>query len=269
MKTTPALRLACLCIATILFVALPCHALAAEPLRVLVFSKTLMYRHASITNGIAMLKKLAAENQFAVDATEASSVFTPENLARYKAIVFLSTSGDVLNDGQQDAFKDFIETGGGLVAIHAGVAGEVATEGTWPWYVEMFCTDFANHKAIERATVHVEDRTNASTAHLPGEWSRVDEWYNFNRSPRGQVHVLASLDEKSFHGGTMGGDHPVAWCKRIGRGRLWYTALGHTAASYTEPEFVQHVLGGIHIAAGLKPADFTPNDAPASRTNGQ
>ena len=261
------IRRACLSAAIVMGLALPWPAPAAETFRALVFSKTLMYRHASITNGVAMLKKLAAQNQFAVEATEDASAFTPENLARYRVVVFLSTSGDVLNDAQQEAFRNFIETGGGLVAIHAGVAGKVATEGTWPWYIEMFCTDFANHKAIERATVQVEDRTNASTAHLPAEWSRVDEWYNFNRSPRGQVHVLASLDEKSFHGGTMGGDHPVSWCRRVGRGRLWYTALGHTAASYTEPEFVKHVLGGIEITAGLKPADFTPNAARPAQTH--
>jgi type 1 glutamine amidotransferase len=262
MKSGLVMRLACIGAAAALFVPLSLRASAAEPFRLLVFSKTLMYRHASITNGITMLNKLAAENQFSIAATEDSSAFTIENLARYKVVVFLSTSGDILNDGQQEAFRIFIESGGGLAAIHAGVAGKVATEGTWPWYVEMFCTDFANHKAIERATVHVEDRTDASTAHLPAEWPRVDEWYNFNRSPRGHVHVLASLDEKSFHGGTMGGDHPVAWCRRVGKGRLWYTALGHTAASYTEPEFVKHVLGGIQIAAGVKPADFTPNNVP-------
>jgi cytochrome c len=222
----------------------------------LVFSRTTMYRHASITNGIAAIRKLGAENNFHVDATEDSAAFTPQNLARYKAVVFLNTSGDVLNDAQQEAFEDYLLQGGGLAGIHAAIAGKVATEGTWPWYVEKFCTEFSNHKAIERATVHVEDRGNVSTAHLPAQWSRTDEWYNFTASPRGKVHVLASLDEKSFHGGTMGGDHPVAWCRRVGRGRLWYTALGHTEASYSEPEFLRHMLGGIQIAAGVKPADF-------------
>lgn len=80
---------------------------------------------------------------------------------------------------------------------------------------------------------------------------------NFTVNPRGKVHVIATLDEKSFHGGTMGEDHPIVWSRQIGQGRLWYTALGHTEASYTEPEFVRHVLGGIQIAAGLKPADFS------------
>ena len=235
---------------------------ASAPFSVLVFSKTTMYRHASITNGIAAIGKLGAENGFTVDATEDSSTFTPENLKRYQAVVFLSTSGDILDEAQQTAFRSYLTNGGGLAGVHAAVAGKVATEGSWPWYVEQFCTGFDNHEAIEQATVRVEDRTNASTAHLPAQWSRTDEWYNFTASPRGRVHVLAALDEKSFHGGTMGSDHPVAWCRLIGKGRLWYTALGHTEASYDEPHFLKHLLGGIQIAAGVKPADFTPNEDP-------
>ncbi len=237
-------------------------ATAAESFRVLVFSKTTMYRHESITNGVMAIRRLGAENGFGVDATEDSSVFTPTNLSRYQAVVFLSTSGDILNDEQQRAFQNYLKSGGGLAGVHAAVAGKVATEGAWPWYVESFCTEFDNHKAIERATVTVEDRTNASTAHLPAQWSRPDEWYNFTVSPRGKVHVLASLDEKSFHGSTMGADHPVAWCRQVGNGRLWYTALGHTEDSYTERHFLRHLLGGIQIAAGVKPSDFAPNDDP-------
>lgn len=225
-----------------------------ERFEVLVFSKTLQYRHASITNGIAMLKSLGAKNGFGVHATEDSSAFTASNLARFKVIVFLSTSGDILNEPQEGALKDFVEEGGGFVGIHAAAAGKPSTEGNWRWYVELFCAEFDQHKAIERATVVIEDRAHPSTVHLSENWSRVDEWYNFLRSPRGKVHVIASLDEKSFHGGTMGADHPIVWCKKVGKGRMWYTALGHTEASYTEPEFVQHVLGGIHFAAAMRTA---------------
>lgn len=224
---------------------MPALSTAQDLFRALVFSKTLMYRHASITNGIAMLKKLGLENKFAVDASEDSSVFTAENLKRYQVVVFLSTSGDILNDQQQSAFKDYLEGGGGLVGIHAAAAGKVATEGTWPWYVELCCTEFTNHKEIERATVRIEDQAHQSVAHLGAEWARIDEWYNFTASPRGKAHVIATLDEKSFRGGTMGGDHPVVWGRAMGKGKFWYTALGHTEASYSEPEFIKHVLGGI------------------------
>jgi len=229
---------------------------------VLVFSKTLLYRHASIINGIAAIRKLGAENGFSVDATENSSVFTATNLARYRAVVFLSTSGDILNDEQQVAFQNYLTSGGGLAAVHAAIAGGVATEGGWGWYGQLCCTEFTNHSAIVQAAVQVEDPVNPSTAHLPKRWVRADEWYNFITNPRGKVRVLASLNESTYKGGTMSRDHPVAWCRRIENGRFWYTALGHTEASYTEPHFLQHLLGGIQIAAGVKPAGFTPNGEP-------
>lgn len=174
--------------------------------RVLVFSKTLLYRHASITNGIAAIKKLGAENHFSVEATEDSAQFTTTNLAKHKVIVFLSTSGDILNKEQQSAFQSWLRRGGGFVGVHAAVAGKVATEGEWPWYANLFGTEFHNHPAIAQATVHVEDQRHPSTAHLPKHWVRTDEWYNFETSPRSRVRVLASLDETTYKGGTMGKD---------------------------------------------------------------
>lgn len=222
------------------------------------FSKTLLYRHASITNGIAAIKELGAKNHFEVDATEDSSWFTPAILGKYKAIVFLSTSGEVLNQEQKAAFREFVEQGGGLAAIHAAVAGDLATEGNWPWYGEALSASFTNHSAVLPATVRVEDANTPSTIGLPERWVRTDEWYNFIASPRGKVHVLASLDESTYKGGTMGADHPVAWCRRIGKGRIWYTALGHTEASFREPLFLKHFLGGIQVASGVKEANFDP-----------
>ena len=233
-------------------------ALEAGDFNVLVFSKTLMFRHGSITNGIAAIKKLGEEHQFHVDATEDASWFTAKNLAKYKAVVFLSTSGNVLNEEQQAAFKEFIENGGGLAAVHAAVAGDVATAGNWPWYGEALCTRFTNHSAIVQATVNVEDKDNPSTVGLPEKWERKDEWYNFITSPRAKARVLASLDETTYKGGTMGKDHPVAWCRQMGQGRIWYTALGHTAVSFTEPLFLKHLLGGIQLAAGVEKAELKP-----------
>jgi len=186
----------------------------------LVFSKTLMFRHASITNGIAAIKQLGAANHFQVDATEDASWFTATSLAKYKVVIFLSTSGDILNEEQQAAFKNYIEQGGGLAAIHAAVAGDVATAGAWPWYGEALCARFTNHSAIVQATVDVEDRQHPSTAMLPEHWVRTDEWYNFITSPRGDARVLASLDETTYQGGTMGKDHPIAWWKQMGKGRI-------------------------------------------------
>jgi len=230
----------------------------AESFKVLVFSRTLMFRHASITNGIAAIRRLGTENDFEVEATEDSSVFTQSKLAGYKVVVFLSTSGDILNEEQQAAFSNYMESGGGLAAVHAAVAGDVATEGGWPWYGEALCAHFTNHSAIVQATVQVEDRLDPSTASLPNRWVRTDEWYNFIHSPRGKARVLASLDETTYKGGTMGKDHPVVWSRKLGKGRAWYTALGHTEESFTEPLFLKHLLGGIQLAAGVKDAQFSP-----------
>jgi len=232
--------------------------ISASEFSALVFSKTLLFRHASITNGIKAIKTLGAQNQFNVDATEDSSWFTRTNLARYKVLVFLSTSGEILNEEQKSAFKEFVEQGGGLAAVHAAVAGDVATEGSWPWYGEALCASFTNHSAIVQATVHIEETENPSTALLPADWVRTDEWYNFIANPRGKARVLATVDEASYKGGTMGKDHPVTWCRRMGKGRIWYTALGHTEESFNDPLFLKHLLGGIQVAAGVAQAEFTP-----------
>jgi len=232
---------------------------------VLVFSKTTGYRHASITNGIAAVRALGAQHGFKVEATEDSGAFSTTNLARYQAVVFLSVTGEVLNPAEKDAVRNYLLGGGGLAAIHGAVFGPQACEEKWQWYGELFCCAFTNHSAVLPATVVIEDPSNPSTAGLPAGWKRVDEWYNFTGTPRGCARVLARVDESSYTGGKMGRDHPVAWCRRLGQGRMWYTALGHTESSFTEPLFRRHILGGILTAAGRAPVDFAPNAIPASQ----
>jgi cytochrome c len=226
--------------------------------RILVFSKTAAFRHSSIDEGVTAIRKLGAENGFQVDAAEESSLFTDENLALYDAVVFLSTTGDVLNPDQQAAFERYIQAGGGYVGIHAASD----TEYSWKWYGELVGAYFKGHPAQQTASIDVEDADDHSTLGLPARWTRFDEWYDFkpinfeqtgnvDYSPRGQVHVLASLDESTYTGeDTTVTDHPISWCQRFDGGRSWYTALGHTEASYQEPEFLRHILGGIEVAAG-------------------
>ncbi len=227
--------------------------------RILVFSKTLGYRHASITNGIAAIQQFGSQHGFAVEASEDSTVFTPENLARFQAVVFLSATGDILNPEQEAAFRDYVLGGGGFAAIHGAVFGPNACEDKWAWYGEVFNCAFSNHSAIVPAQVQITDAMQPSTRALPARWSRTDEWYNFTGTPRGQARVLACVDESTYKGGAMGDDHPIAWCRRIGKGRVWYTAMGHTESSFSEPLFLQHILGGIQTAAGWKSADFSAN----------
>jgi len=226
--------------------------LSAQQYSVLVFSKTTGFRHSSIPNGIAAIQQLGAKNGFSVTATEDSSLFTAANLAKYKVVVFLSTTGDILDADQKAAFESYIHKGGGFAGVHAATD----TEYKWPFYGKLVGAYFLSHPKIQTATVDVTDRTHPSTAALPATLTRTDEWYNFRVNPRGQVHVLAVVDEKSYTGGTMG-DHPVAWCHEFEGGRAWYTAMGHTEESYAEPLFLDHLLGGIRSAAGVVPANCT------------
>ncbi|MEU4364758.1 ThuA domain-containing protein [Promicromonospora sp. NPDC023987] len=228
-------------------------ATAAEPFDALVFSKTAAFRHGSIPTGIEAITQLGAANDFTVTATEDASVFSDDGLADYEVVVFLSTTGDVLDADQQAAFERYIQGGGGYAGIHAASD----TEYDWPWYGELVGAYFASHPAQQDATIDVEDHAHASTAHLPDRWDRFDEWYNFRSNPRGDVHVLASLDEDSYDAGgdAMGADHPTAWCQVYDGGRSWYTGGGHTDASYAEPGFLEHLLGGIQTAAGVVDSD--------------
>src|SRR2546425_1866178 len=195
---------------------------------------------------------LAATNNFSVDTTEDANQFTDTNLAQYKAIIFLSTTGDVLTNAQQQAaLQHYIEVGGGYVGIHAAAD----TLHNWAWYGGLVGAYFVSHPAIQQATVKVADRVDPSTSMLPKRWVRTDEWYNFATNPRGAVHVLATLDETTYSGGTLGFDHPIAWCQNYDGGRAWYTAGGHTPESFSEPLFQAHLLGGIQFAAGVQPAD--------------
>lgn len=218
----------------------------------LVFSKTTGFRHASIGAGISAIQDLGSIHDFQVDATEDASVFTDANLQNYAVVIFLNTTGDILNTAQQAAFERFIRRGGGFVGIHSAAD----TEYDWPFYGGLIGAYFASHPpGTPTAMVHVVDRQHPSTALLPSRWERTDEWYNFRQNPRGNVHVLATLDERTYSGGTMGADHPIAWCHPYEGGRSWYTAGGHTSEAFLEPLFRQHLLFGIEYAAGEAPGE--------------
>lgn len=216
-----------------------------RPFRVLVFTKTAGFRHDSIPEGIAAVKTLAARVGFQVEATEDAAAFSPLNLQAFAVAMFLNTSGDVLEDDQQAALEVFVRSGGGFVGVHAAAD----TEHEWEWYGNLLGARFAGHPPIQRATIRVVDRGHPSTRCLPPEWCRTDEWYNYDTHPRDRigsaVRILANLDEASYSGGSMGSEHPIAWCHEFQGGRVWYTGLGHTTESYSEPEFLEHLLGGI------------------------
>jgi len=216
---------------------------------VLLFTKTAGFRHDSIPAAIAAVEQLGARGDFAVDATEDAGAFTDANLGRYKVVAFVLTSGDVLDPDQQAAFMRFVEHGGGFVGVHSAAD----TEYDWPWYGALLGAYFKSHPQIQQGTIDVTNRRTPSTVRLPAAWTRTDEWYDFRQSPRGSVTVLATLDESTYSPGpdAMGSDHPIMWQHVYDGGRSWYTAGGHTSASYAEPLFRYALLGGILWAAGL------------------
>jgi cytochrome c len=231
--------------------ALPSVAAAAPKFKVLVFSKTAGFRHGSIETGVARVKQLGTANNFAVDATEDATAFRAANLRKYDAVIFLSTTGDVLNNAQQAAFENYIADGGGYMGVHSAAD----TEYEWEFYGNLVGAYFKGHPAIQPATIKVADKLHPATKGLPDRWTRTDEWYDYRTNPRGNVHVLATLDETTYQNATMGSDHPITWCQEYGGGRSFYTGLGHTEASYGEPAFQRLLLGGIQYAAGNKSAD--------------
>jgi cytochrome c len=216
---------------------------------ILLFTKTAGFRHDSISAGVAAIQALGNKHNFHVHANEDATVFSDNHLARYRCVVFLNTTGDILDSNAQVALERFIRRGGGFVGIHAAAD----TEQAWPWYGKLVGTYFDSHPAIQTATLKVVDATHASTKHLPAGWQRRDEWYNFRFDPSPHVNVLIRIDETTYSGGKMGASHPIAWYHQYDGGRAWYTALGHTAESYQEPLFLSHLLGGIRWAAGATP----------------
>jgi len=231
----------------ILAAVLMSNTIYAQKYRILVFSKTAGFHHESITVGVPAIQKLGVENKFGVDTTTDSTQFTPLNLKKYAAIVFLNTTGNVLGEEEQKAFEQYIKGGGGYVGVHSATD----TEYDWAWYGKLAGAYFLKHPAQQMADLHVINRKSIATKHLPATWSRKDEWYNFKEiSP--DLKVLIELDESTYTGGTNGAHHPMAWYHNYDGGRAFYTGLGHVDASYTDPLFLKHLLGGIQYAMGQK-----------------
>ncbi|MBI1299305.1 DUF5060 domain-containing protein [bacterium] len=226
---------------------------AAAEFNVLVFSKTAGFRHGSISAGITAIEALGAEHNFNVTASEDAALFTDATLAAYDVIVFLNTTGNILDEAQQTAFERFIQAGNGFVGVHSASD----TEYDWPWYGAMIGSYFADHPSVQEATVRVVDATHLSTQGLPANWSRTDEWYNFQGNPGDVANVLLNVDESTYSGGKMGVDHPISWYQNYDGGRAWYTAMGHTSATFSEADFRSHLLGGIQWAAQGEPQAVT------------
>ncbi|KAJ4992063.1 glycosyl hydrolase [Stagonosporopsis vannaccii] len=251
------------------------HAIASEPNRsLLLFSKTAGYRHDSIPDAIELVSSIANENNWSVTATEDSSVFTPEGLSNYSSLVFLHTTGDLLVSDEYDALYQFLLNGGSWLGIHA--AGDFGNN-TPPWYNTLVGGQFEFHPCAPEWTcspaqlerypsggnirsdiVTVQDSSHPSTINLPASHNRTDEWYSYRTNPSQDPRytVLATLEETYIDEITpeylsMQPDHPISWYSVFeGKARAWYTGMGHTKESYTEPYFVEHVTGGLKWVLG-------------------
>ncbi len=216
-----------------------------EP-RVLVFTKTMGYRHGSIPQGIKAITKLGGEHKFKVDTTENAAFFVDDTLKKYAAIVFLNTTGNVLNARQEAAMQRYIQAGGGFVGVHAATD----TEYDWGWYTKLVGAQFVSHPAIQEADFVIKDKSFGATSFFKDSiWHRKDELYNFKKIDP-DLHVLISIDENSYKGGINGKNHPMSWYHDYDGGRAFYTELGHTDESYTDANYLKHLWGGLEYAMG-------------------
>ena len=211
--------------------------------RILVYSRTTGFRHESIPAGVAALEAI---DGFTVVATEDPAVLTAGELSGFAAVVFLSTSGATCGGSQGRAgLAGFVRSGGGFMGIHAASTSEY----DWPFFGDLVGARFDKHPPVQPGRIIVTDAGHPATAHLPAVWERTDEWYDFHGRPDPSVRVLLRVDEESYSGGSMGADHPIAWCHdRLG-GRAFYTGLGHTVESYSEPALLDHLSGGLRWVA--------------------
>jgi type 1 glutamine amidotransferase len=239
---------------------------------VLVFSKTNGYRHLeAIPRVEELFREFAQAEGLRLVVTENAAIHNPAQLAHFRLVVWNNNTNDVLLPEQQAALRAWLEGGGRWLGIH-GAGG--SREFGWDWYPdELLRARFTGHPLMpqfQQGALQIEDRDHPATAHLPARWSRVEEWYSFAASPRGRgVNVLASLDEQSYQPPDalrMGGDHPLIWWHRVGRGYVFYSALGHQGSAYDEPDHRTLLLNAARwlLAAGGSAPAADDEEPPAA-----
>ncbi|MDO6692779.1 ThuA domain-containing protein [Aliiglaciecola sp. 3_MG-2023] len=244
----------CLGIVTVLVATLLLSlSVEAKQFNVLVFTKTAGFHHTSVNQAISALKKMSEKHHFSMDWQEDANVFNQKNLAQYDVVMFLLTTGDILNSTQQQAFEQFIESGKGFVGVHSASD----TEYDWPWYGQLVGRQFVIHPLIQTAELSVIDRSFPGTEKLPDVSLWTDEWYQYGPELSSNLNYILSIDESTYapeadwgqvKGKGMGEFHPVAWYQEIHGGRAFYTGLGHLPAVYENTAFLEHLFGGMYWA---------------------
>lgn len=216
---------------------------------ILVFSKTDAFRHESIAAGKDAIDKMSRDKDFKVVFSEDALLFNEKELKKYNAVVFLNTTGDILNEEQQNSFERYIQAGGGYVGVHAATD----TEYDWPWYGKLAGAYFQDHPMtpnnVQKGKFIVTEKDHWATKGMPNEFEREDEFYSFkNISPN--INVVLTIDENSYQGGSNPDYHPMSWYQEFDGGRSFYTAMGHTDETYSDPLFLSHLWAGLHFAVG-------------------
>jgi hypothetical protein len=222
-----------------------------KKLNVLVFSKTMGFRHTSIPSGIKAITTLAQQKGWLVTATEDATLLTDEFLARFDVCVFLNTTMNVFDEAQEVAFTKFIHNGKGFVGIHAAADCEY----DWKWYGELNGAFFKTHPPYQLATVKIENTNHPAMKPFVGmtTFTIEDECYTFKENPRGKVTVLATLDESSIKKLPKDdlwrmGDHPIIWYHEFEGSRAFYTGFGHGDTSFENEKIQQHLYYAIEWA---------------------
>lgn len=220
--------------------------LSQKTFAVLIFTKTEpgRYQHASTPVAVESIKNLGVKTGFQVTASSDPKVFSRQGLLRFDAVIFINNSGDILNVAQQNAFRKYIESGHGVVVLHAGIRAEE----DWPWFSGLLGVRFSGHPEIQKASVMLTNREHRVNRGLPKRWQRQDEWYNFAAISR-DITPLILVDESTYEGGIHGDFHPVAWLREQGKGRVFCSVMGHSKGAWSSEIFLRHITNGIIYAA--------------------
>lgn len=236
-------------------------AAAAAQDRVLVYTRNHVtngkgYVHDNIAASVEAIRKLGAENGFEVEASDDPKVFTGENLKRFKALVFSNSNNEAFeNDGQREAFRRYVEGGGGFVGIHSASG----SERQWPYYWSVVGGKFVRHPKFQKFVVRVVDPDHPATRGLPASFEWTDEcYYHDHINPAIKPLLVtdpARLDDpkkEEYPGDRFGDALPLAWHHEVGKGRAFFTALGHAKEHYSNPLLLRQILGGIQWTMRVK-----------------
>ena len=228
---------------------------------VLLFEKINGFKDVPSFNAAhAMFTAMAARKHFTLVASDKGGLFNAKSLAQFDAVIWNNISGDVLSLSQRKALQAYMAKGGAFIGVH-GSAGDPVY--FWDWYTDtLLGARFLMHPMspqFQEARVMIDDPQSPITRGLPSEWRMRDEWYSFKASPRASgAHVLAVLDEATYNPvGMMGmnlrmGDHPIAWTRCVGRGRMFYSAIGHLPETYAEPHYLMMLENAVDWATASK-----------------